>query len=568
MPSHRLVNVAPLRWLQLRQVVSAPAELLSARFETSDLATAIVQCTATAEESTRDAGVLPLLSYLLDDMWTQMVHRDDGVLRPPAQMKQLGGLLTERANSFLSHRPQSEQALRRMMTHKLAIMREDGQPIRRRASRSEFSEEEWRLVSELADRPNRLLVTATTEGGEAYAEVAHEALFRHWTKLSDWIADERKFRAGRTARSGATKAQDLRAKAATDDQTSHDLSIAELAARRNAAAVKSTPMRLGRDSGGTGYWWQPIVSSIAESEPPTDIVDASVFAPQNAQSGSKFLVQIFLHRKEESATAETLALAADSQTSARDIETLTTKIKRGQTVDVELEAEDLHIDHPKKSLRWEGEALACHFIVTVLSEPNARVVITARISIDGLPIGELSFVLGVVAAGIPAGIADLTGQARRYQYAFLSYSSRDRWRVMPCTQILQAAEISFFQDWPRLHGGDDWKSRLMEEIKRCDLFLLFWSSRAERSRWVAEEAKQALRRRKLSKNNTPVFRPVFLEGGLPRRPAWLDEEIHFDDALRYAIPKPGIVQGLVDLLVGHWDFIRESARARREHARS
>src|SRR5262249_35887543 len=154
------------------------------------------------------------------------------------------------------------------------------------------SEEEWRLVSELANRPNRLLVTATTEGGETYAEVAHEALFRHWTKLSDWIAsDEREFRARRTARSLTTKAP-------TDDQTSHDLSIAELAARRNAAAVRSTPMRLGRDSGGTGYWWLPTLLSMAESEPPTDTVDASVFAPQNAQSGSKFLVQIFLHRKD------------------------------------------------------------------------------------------------------------------------------------------------------------------------------------------------------------------------------------------------------------------------------
>ena len=78
--------------------------------------------------------------------------------------------------------------LRRIFTLKLATVREDGEPTRRRALRSEFSDEEWRLVSELADHPNRLLVTATPEGGETYAEVAHEAIFRRWDKLREWIA--------------------------------------------------------------------------------------------------------------------------------------------------------------------------------------------------------------------------------------------------------------------------------------------------------------------------------------------------------------------------------------------
>ena len=77
-------------------------------------------------------------------------------------------------------------------------MREDGEPTRRRARRSEFTDEEWRLVSELADHPNRLLVTATPEGGETYAEVAHEAIFRRWDKLRDWIAAEREFLAWRS----------------------------------------------------------------------------------------------------------------------------------------------------------------------------------------------------------------------------------------------------------------------------------------------------------------------------------------------------------------------------------
>src|SRR5262249_36699329 len=51
---------------------------------------------------------------------------------------------------------------------------------------------------ELADHPNRLLVTATPEGGETYAEVAHVSIFRRWDKLRGWISDEREFLAWKT----------------------------------------------------------------------------------------------------------------------------------------------------------------------------------------------------------------------------------------------------------------------------------------------------------------------------------------------------------------------------------
>ena len=201
---HRLIEVPPLREAQLREVVSRPAELLSARFETDDLAASIAH--RTWEESAKDAGALPLLSYLLDDMWTKMVHRGDGILRLPAQAIELGGVLVDRADAFLAAHPKSTDELRRIFTLKLATVREGEEPTRRRALRAEFTDGEWRLVSELADHPNRLLVTATPEGGETYAEVAHEAIFRRWGKLHDWIAAEREFLAWKTGLESARRA--------------------------------------------------------------------------------------------------------------------------------------------------------------------------------------------------------------------------------------------------------------------------------------------------------------------------------------------------------------------------
>jgi formylglycine-generating enzyme required for sulfatase activity len=128
------------------------------------------------------------------------------VLRLPMPAIDLGRVLVERANKFVADHPAAEDALRRILTLKLATVREDGEPTRRRAVRSEFTDEEWRLISELADHPNRLLVTATPEGGETYAEVAHEAIFRRWDKLRDWIAAEREFLAWRTGLEAARRA--------------------------------------------------------------------------------------------------------------------------------------------------------------------------------------------------------------------------------------------------------------------------------------------------------------------------------------------------------------------------
>jgi formylglycine-generating enzyme required for sulfatase activity len=206
---HRQVNIPPMRRDALFELVSKPAEVLSARFEQAALSGNIAN--RAAEESTKDTSALPLLSYLLDDMWRQMVERGDGVLRLPPQSIDLGGVLVDRANAFLTSHPNSEDKLRRILTLKLATVRENGEPTRRRAWRSEFSDEEWQLINELADHPNRLITTVTLEtvspslvpgqtpAEEAtYAEVAHEAIFQRWDRLRGWIAAEREFLAWRS----------------------------------------------------------------------------------------------------------------------------------------------------------------------------------------------------------------------------------------------------------------------------------------------------------------------------------------------------------------------------------
>ena len=185
---HAHVNVPPLDPGRLHEVVRAPARALDVAFEDSEIADRIVQAAAA------QAGALPLLSYLLTDMWAGMVQRDDGILRLPAHAIDIGGVLARRAEEFLQQHPGDEAALRRLLTLRLATVPSQGEPVRRQTTRAECSEREWSLAARLGEYPWRLVVMRAREGdAEIIAEVAHEALLRAWPRLAAWLREERDF---------------------------------------------------------------------------------------------------------------------------------------------------------------------------------------------------------------------------------------------------------------------------------------------------------------------------------------------------------------------------------------
>jgi hypothetical protein len=182
------VNVAPLDHDRLREVVAAPAGALGVGFENERTADAITDAAAAAP------GALPLLSYLLTDMWDGMVRRGDATLRPLTRSINIGDVLAQRAEDFLKDNPGQETALRDLLTLRLAATPAEGEPVRRQAVRAECTDAEWTLAARLAEHPRRLVVIAEREAdGEIGAEVAHEALLRAWPRLGGWLRDERHF---------------------------------------------------------------------------------------------------------------------------------------------------------------------------------------------------------------------------------------------------------------------------------------------------------------------------------------------------------------------------------------
>jgi hypothetical protein len=180
-----LFNLPPLRDAELNEAICQPAERAAFRYETNDIAAKLAHAAA------EGASSLPLLAFLLEGMWMQSVARGDRRLVLPTDG--LSEVISERAESFLASHIDSGDLIRNIFIPRLVRMTEDFEPMRRLARRSEFSEEDWRLVMALADYPYRLLVVATHESDEAFAEVAHDLIFRSWPRLRSWIDGEREF---------------------------------------------------------------------------------------------------------------------------------------------------------------------------------------------------------------------------------------------------------------------------------------------------------------------------------------------------------------------------------------
>src|SRR5262249_40723056 len=182
------VDVPPLDRTQLHEVVTTPARVLGVAFEDNQTADRITAAAAA------EPGALPLLSYLLTDMWASMVKRDDASLRLPAQAIDVGGTLASRAEEFLKDHPDDESSLRRLLTLKLASVPPEGEPVRRQTTAEECTDAEWALARRLAEHPWRLVVIGERAADRRIvAEVAHEAMLRAWPRLAHWLRDQRYF---------------------------------------------------------------------------------------------------------------------------------------------------------------------------------------------------------------------------------------------------------------------------------------------------------------------------------------------------------------------------------------
>ena len=267
----------------------------------------------------------------------------------------------------------------------------------------------------------------------------------------------------------------------------------------------------------------------------SDVVDVSVFGPTSLTVKCQALIQVFLHQLDQREVARALAREADPDATRRGVQTLAVEIARDKRVQVMFEGRGLVVDQEMHSLVWRGEPCSCQFTVTA---PKSARIYHPRVIVlvDLVPVGSVTFTLNVTPKQVEhPEIRPQGDRARHYSYAFLSYASPDRAEVIKRAQGLKAGGTDFFTDLLSLEPGECWEKRLYEEIDRCDVFYLFWSSQARASKWVMKEAKYALARRAASDDGVPHIIPVIIEGPpLPKPPKYL-KDIHFNDCMLYVL---------------------------------
>ena len=103
---------------------------------------------------------------------------------------------------------------------------------------------------------------------------------------------------------------------------------------------------------------------------------------------------------------------------------------------------------------------------------------------------------------------------RPYRKIFASYSHQDVAIVEEFEQYFKTVGDRYLRDWIDLRAGEAWCERLEELIREADVFQLFWSTNAMRSRFVRQEWEYALAL------GRPYFvRPVYWEEPMPSDPA-------------------------------------------------
>jgi hypothetical protein len=291
---------------------------------------------------------------------------------------------------------------------------------------------------------------------------------------------------------------------------------------------------------------------IGRQKKADDEVHCTVFAPEQAAPGDPFQVQVFAHLAKQARQLAALAAKADDTARDQGSKVLSKPVERETKITFTLEMPGLKVIEPKQSLIWRGEIDYVQFAVDVPEdcEPqNVRGVV--KIYYENSPVGKIMFMFEVVEAGAPkpsaaSAPAPPPQKESRYTHAFISYCSKDRLRVLMGLQGLrngwELAGITYFIDLQGIKSGEYWSKVIQQNLDKCNLFVLFWSSAAQCSKEVSKEINYALTRKGGSEANPPDFLPYIIELPVPMPlPSGL-EALHFNDDLLYIIKAEEVLE--------------------------
>ncbi|MGR9088228.1 MAG: nSTAND1 domain-containing NTPase, partial [Gammaproteobacteria bacterium] len=172
------LTLGPLSRAGFEKVIEEPAKLVGLELEPGLVRTML--------EATETGDALPLLAFTLGELWER--HGGDGRLTV-SEYRELGGLegsVALAAEAVLNAEATTEEQRENLKNAFIPLVRMDHQKryVRRLVRWSTIDRRFHAVLERFVAK--RLLVSKS-ENGDRVLEVAHEALFRTWSRLEKWL---------------------------------------------------------------------------------------------------------------------------------------------------------------------------------------------------------------------------------------------------------------------------------------------------------------------------------------------------------------------------------------------
>ncbi len=227
---------------------------------------------------------------------------------------------------------------------------------------------------------------------------------------------------------------------------------------------------------------------------PTQEVHLGTAAPRSVYPSQEFVARFAAYTLETRSEVERIITQETSPSSLR-LDSERCNWRLGTKVTVRLQAQDVEIQNPIQTFKWNGSWHILRFDAKVsVTAKVETIILKFDVAVEGVPIVAIrpeitvSTIIGRSTASNPV----FTGQ-KSPTTAFASYSSKDKRDVLGRVRSLQIfTDIDVFLDCLSIRPGEQWKPTIKDEIAKREIFWLFWSRNALASEWVQWEWQTAL----------------------------------------------------------------------------
>lgn len=156
-----------------------------------------------------------------------------------------------------------------------------------------------------------------------------------------------------------------------------------------------------------------------------------------------------------------------------------------------------------------------YFEIRFKVEKNTNIgSIDINIYSEDLIISYFRMTIGIGEESRKSNILEISMLSR----VFASYSRKDYEFVNRMKSRYMGLGIYMFIDIQDLHSGEEWEKKLAKEIMVSDLFQLFWSIDAKKSKYVRLEYEQAIKLISNDLKSNGFIKPIYWESPPPKIP--------------------------------------------------